>query len=81
MINNLNRKKKKIPYKTRKVLKSARFLEKQQHYNSFLSENDLTYKLRLHHRKKTRLLIKRKVKLLKSNIAIDYKHSNLLGFK
>lgn len=81
IINVFDRKRKKTPYKTRKVLKSARFLEKQQYYNSFLNENDLISEFKLQYRKKTRLLIKRRVKQLKSNIALGYKYNDPLGFK
>lgn len=81
IVNIFDRKRKKIPYKTRKALKSARFLEKQQYYNSLLNENDLINEFKLRYRKKTRLLIKRKVKQLKSNIALGYKYNDPVVFK
>jgi hypothetical protein len=74
-------KRKKISYKIRKALKSELFLEKQRYYNTVLGETGLLSKTKLHHRRKTKTLIKRRVKKLKSNIALAYKHTDNIGFK
>lgn len=79
--NLLKKKNKKyLPYKTRIFVENLSFTEKQNYYNSIMSDDSLKYGFRLRHRKISRLSFKLKTKKLKSNVALDYTPTDSVAF-